>query len=524
MKKNIKISIVGICCMLMISCNDFLTKIPYNSQAIENSYETPNDIKMAVNGCYNQLVEIKKSKELFLNENRSDNATYPNTINVAYYDDIEPSLLVVNPANDNVLPIWRTCYVLISRTNLVLKHINVVINEDDRKAYEAQVKFLRGWAYFTLARYFGGVPIVLEPISSGDDAKQISRASLEDTFIQIEKDLKSSYQLFETLSNYKPAYGQVQQWAAKALLGKVYMTWHKNDLAFPLLNDVYEHSGYILTKNYEDLFVSSLETSKGKEEVLFPIRFISGGYGLGNTFSTLCGYTDISDYGKNTVFWSNSLFNAFVATTDTINDRRYPVTCGEIDGVEAAGQDYFRRYPPKMVGLAQSGSSYTIAKLTKENDGDLDWPELRFADVILLLAEIYADPNSEYHNQSLALARINEVRDRAHAPLFEEHDIQTLFGGNMQEAVQNERRLELAFENHRFFDMIRQGEQYTTSILLDFYKTEPAYDEYAYPFVYGLVRQVIYGDKIDTWRLLLPIPNDEILRNSSIKQNPGYNG
>ena len=101
----------------------------------------------------------------------------------------------------------------------------------------------------------------MEPMSSGDDAKQISRASLEDTFIQIEKDLSSSYQLFETLTTYKPSYGQVQQWAAKALLGKVYMTWHKNDLAYPLLNDVYEHSGYDLTDNYEDLFVAGLETS-----------------------------------------------------------------------------------------------------------------------------------------------------------------------------------------------------------------------------------------------------------------------
>ena len=92
----------------------------------------------------------------------------------------------------------------------------------------------------------------------------------------------------------------------------------------------------------------------------------------------------------------------------------------------------------------------------------------------------------------------------------------------MKEAVLNERRLELAFENERLFDMIRQGDQYATDILLEFYKTEPAYDPLIYPNVYTMLSQVIYGDKIDAWRLLLPIPNDEILRNGSIKQNPGY--
>ena len=527
MKNILKIGLLGIC-LSALACDDFLTKIPYNTQSIENSYDSPSDIAGNVIGCYNQLITIHRSKELLINENRSDNATYPNTENISsYYDAITPSLLLISSNNDNILPIWRGCYYLINRTNLVLEHLNVVIEENERKQYEAEMKFLRGWAYFMLARYFGGVPLLTTSVSSGEDAKGIGRASLDDTFARIEADLRDSYQLFESLGNsYKPAYGRAHQWAAKALLGKVYMTWHKNDLAKPLLEDVHLHSGFKLTGNYEDVFVATLETTKGKEEILFPIRFTGGGLGIGNNFSTLCGHEEVSGTkGSNLVFWSNSLRDAFTETSDVTLDRRYPVTCGEISSSTTVGQDYPKRYPPKMVGLrlkADGSGKYETDQLDKENDGYLDWPELRFADVVLLLAEIKADPNSLYYNEGEALGLINDVRRRAGAPELDTDDITAMFGGDMKEAVLNERRLELAFENERLFDMIRQGDQYATDILLEFYKTEPAYDPLIYPNVYTMLSQVIYGDKIDAWRLLLPIPNDEILRNGSIKQNPGY--
>ena len=175
-----------------------------------------------------------------------------------------------------------------------------------------------------------------------------------------------------------------------------------------------------------------------------------------------------------------------------------------------------------MVGLQQTADGYETALLDNKNDGYLDWPELRFADVILMLAEIKADANSPYKDEAGALSLIEEVRTRAEVPAITQDDVTTKFGGSVKEAVLNERRLELAFENQRFFDMVRQGEQYATDILLNFYKTEPAYNQLVYPNVHTLLTQVIGGDKVDAWRLLLPIPNDEILRNNSIEQNPGY--
>lgn len=526
MKSIIKLGICGICLTVLVSCDDFLTKIPYNTQSIENSYNTPYDIKMAVNGCYSQLVTIKRSSELLINENRSDNATYPNTENISSnFDAISPSLLLVESTNTYITPVWRSCYYMINRINLVLKHLDVVVEEKDRKQYEAEVKFLRGWAYFTLARYFGGLPIILEPVNSGNSVQGIRRASLDDTYARIEADLKDSYQLFEELgSSYKPEYGQATQWAAKALLGKVYMTWHKNDLAYPLLDDVYRNSKYKLTDNYEDLFVATLETTKGKEEILFPIRFTGGGLGIGNTFSTIAAHVDISDYGSNLVFWSNSLRNAFLNTSDTTLDRRYRVTCGEVVTSTTVGQDYPKRYPPKAVGLVKKtdGTGYETEVLADKNDGELDWPELRFADVVLMLAEIKSDPNSPYYDEGGALDLIEEIRIRAKVGTVTAEDVNTKFGGSVKEAVLNERRLELAFENQRLFDMVRQGDKYATDILLDFYKTEPAYDQLKYPNVYTMLTQVIYGDKVDAWRLMLPIPEDEIQRNGSIEQNEGY--
>lgn len=516
MKNIFKIGILCIC-MTLFSCDDFLTKIPYNSQSKENSYETPRDIALAVNGCYNGLIGVKRASEVLFNENRSDNATYPNTENISSnYDAFAPAILSVPVASDYVTPYWKACYTLIGRINLVLQNIDVVIKESDHKQYEAEVRFLRGWCMFNMARYFGGLPLVTVPADKGSDALKIGRSTLAQTYAFIEEDLRISAELLESIATtFKPKYGVVNQWAAKALLAKVYMTQGKNSDALPLVEDVYANSKFKLTQNYGDLFVSTLEATKAAEEVLFAVRFTGGGLGIGNTASTLCAHVDISKFGSNLSFWSNSLRTAFETTSDVTLDKRYPITCGEIASAVTPGQTYRKRYPPKVVGLTKTDDTYATAILLKGNDGDLDCHELRFSEVILMLAELRGQNGG-------GLSLINEVRFRAGVPDLTEDDITNKFGGDFKMAVFNERRLELAFEGHRFFDMLRLGEEYTEATLLNFFKTEPAYDKIIYPNVYVLLEQVIYGDKIDSWRFLLPIPKDELLRNTKIEQNPGY--
>jgi len=511
--KTYNLIILVLISFFLISCEDFLTKQPANIQSIENSYNTEEDIDYAVVGCYNELITLKNCSEFLFNENRSDNAHYPNTENItsnseAYF----PALLMVPVASDYVEPYWRQCYVLLNRINLIMKNIDKVSNETKRKGYIAQVLFLRGWCYFNMVRYFGGVPITTAPFSSGSEAYNVARKTKEETYYQVISDLKTSIAFFEELGkNYTYTYGRVHQWTAKALLGKVYLTLGDKTNALTYLEDVYKNSKFKLTSNYQDLFVPTLETTKGAEEVLFPIRFTGGGLGLGCKFSTLMAATSISLYGSNIVFWSNSLREAFTRTTDVTKDTRYSITCADVPGTTTVQRDYPKRYAPKAVGLV--AGTYETIQLSASNDGDTDWLELRFADVVLMLAEV--------KGKTEGLDLLNEVRKRAKAPEYTADDINTLFDGNFQEAVLNERRLELAFENDRFFDLCRMGDDYATQTLFKFYRSEPPYEP-DYVMSHEFMMQLTYGEKIDAWRLLLPIPYNEILRSNALKQNPGY--
>jgi hypothetical protein len=517
MKSHNKILII-VLAIFLSSCDDFLTQVPYEYIGVENFYSNSEEIGQAVTGCYNGLIGILNTGEYWFNENRSDNSTKNHTNNItSNTESFYPSILMVDVSNDYVQNYWAKSYDLISRVNLVIHYLDVVDDETKRAQYEAEAKFLRGWCYFNLVRYFGDVPLVTKPISSGNEAKEIARSATDLVYEQIINDLSNAYELFTSIDGtYSPAYGQADKWAAAALLGNVYLTIGEKTKVVSLLEAVYNSGSYELIDNYADLFIEASETSKASKEIIFPVRFEGGGLGLGNNFSTKAAHINVSDFGDNEIHYTNSLYNAYITSSDTATDIRFKVTCAEVAGLlYPATQDIHVRYCPKMAGLVSDGKGgYVAGKMNQKNDGGLDWPEIRFADVILMLAELKGQSDG-------GLDLLNKVRARSHAPLYTPQDITNLFNGDFQKAVLNERRLELAFENKRLFDMLRMGDDYATTILYEKYTTEPAYRN-IYPDVYTYVRQITSGGSIDRWRLLLPIPLNQILRSNVLEQNPGY--
>ncbi|MGV8095424.1 MAG: RagB/SusD family nutrient uptake outer membrane protein [Mangrovibacterium sp.] len=517
MKSHNKILII-VLTMFLSSCDDFLTQSPYEYIGIENFYSTSEQVGQAVTGCYNGLIGILNSGEYWFNENRSDNSTKNHTNNItSNTESFYPSILMVDVSNDYVQNYWAKSYDLISRVNLVIHYLDVVDDETKKAQYEAEAKFLRGWCYFNLVRYFGGIPLVTKPISNGDEAKEIARSSTDLVYEQIIQDISDAYELFVSIDgSYSPAYGRANKWAAAALLGKIYLTIGETAKALSTLEVVYNGGSFSLIDNYADLFIEATETSKASKEIIFPVRFESGGLGLGNNFSTKATHNNISDFGDNEIHYTNNLYNAYITSSDTATDIRFKVTCTEVDIFQYPGGAGINvRYCPKMAGLVSDGKGgYVAGKMSMKNDGGLDWPEIRFADVVLMLAELKGQSGG-------GLDLLNKVRARSHAPLYTSQSITNLFNGDFQKAVLNERRLELAFENKRLFDMLRMGDDYATAVLYEKYTTEPAYKD-IYPDVYTYVRQITSGGSIDSWRLLLPIPLNQILRSNALEQNPGY--
>jgi hypothetical protein len=237
---------------------------------------------------------------------------------------------------------------------------------------------------------------------------------------------------------------------------------------------------------------------------------------MGNYFSTDCANLYQNTFGNAFVYFSNSLRDAYVNTSSTISDKRYIINCSEVTtGHIVSGFNYPVRYLAKMVGLESDGAGgYKSVKLTIKNDGGLDFPELRFAEVALLYAELFGE--------EVGLPVINNIRNRAGAPALTSTDIDAKFGGDFQQAVLNEARLELAGENKRFFDLLRMGNQYAVNVLTDLLNTEDAYSNLYYIQAYNLAQEVLRNGKVEDWRLLLPIPFNDIMRSDVLVQNPGY--
>jgi len=508
MRNMNKFSLIAFSSLLMLTCGceDFLDRQPNDFVGAGDYYKTTSDIEGAVIGCYHSLHEIINAGQFFMSENRSDNAKYDPTRSAGSKPDERSfSILSVEPTNTYVTTYWAACYHSIARCNLVLANLDVVDEEALRHTYEAETKFIRALVYFNLVRLFEGVPLITEPIS-GDEAAELGRSSAEAIYEQLQLDLEDAVSLFP--ENEEVRYGAAGHWAAKALLAKVYLTLGRRGEAEQLLEDIVANSGFELHHTFSELFGDATEASQN--EILFAVRFTSGGLGLGSSLANYFapkGY--LSTPSQNHNWPSGDLEATFKTTSDSALDVRYSSTIGFWD----VSQEYFgQKFVPEDVPVA--------------DDDGTDFPVIRFADVLLMLAEV--------KGQGEGLPFLNQVRLRANTfELTEAHIGSGLLFENYQEAVLNERRLELAYEDDRFFDLLRMGKDYAADKLYAFYTSinDPEYTNdpdnppwpelETNPDLYNDMLTILGKGYIEEFRLVLPIPHNDILR-GVMDQNQGY--
>jgi len=291
--------------------------------------------------------------------------------------------------------------------------------------------------------------------------------------------------------------GRVTSWASKGLLAKVYLTLGRKTDAVPLLQDVIANSGYSLQSSYANVFSISNEMNS---EILFAVRYKAGGFGLGshfgNTFAPL-------GTGSAVINGDGDGLNYPTAELDTLTngDARKPTLIG-VFGTGAAAKWYVKKF---------------LFPVTLVDDGESDWPVLRFADILLMLAEAQG-----YSQASLDL--INSVRPRAGLP---NHTTATITSvAQFEQALSTERRIEFAFENQRWFDLVRFNTTMTTVTAEQSIKDHYADEYYAHYRLYLPPTPTLaeLQGNITRDKLLLPIPQREIDTNTQlvIPQNPGY--
>ena len=356
---------------------------------------------------------------------------------------------------------------------------------------------MRGYYYFELTQYFGDVILITEPLELPSKAWDYQRVPQAQVYTQIETDLKDAASMLPV--KYTGAdIGRVTKGAALSLLGKVYLTEKKYPDAVATLQQVLP-LGYSLVPNYADVFDPQ---KKNGPESIFEVQY-QGGNDLGEWSSFI--YTFAPRLSKDAVTgWPQSNPGGWNIPT---NDMIASYEPGDSRKAASIGLDFKSPITGDVVPyIKKYDHPHAIYGRT-----DDDWPVLRYSDVLLMLAEAINEatgPTSE------AFGYLNQVRKRADLP-----EVSGLDKEAFRAKVLHERRVELAFENWRWFDLKRTQ---TPDQLAQFLNAYGAVEK-ANPTVSRQGTPYSSGDYIfESYEALYPIPNNEILVNSKLTQNPGY--
>lgn len=448
----------------MTSCGDsFFDLEPASSVTIDKVYKTASDYNVAVIGCYAKL----QSQVNFYTEcceYRSDNLSL-GAPTAGTQDRYDIDHFTEKPSNGILSSYWANFNNNVYRCNLLLDQIDGAnFAENLKKQYKGEAMFIRALNYFNMYRIWGGVPATKHVVSAAE-ALKVARYSDEQMFDLIAGDLKEIVDNNYLPETYSSAdMGRATSGAAKALLGKVYLTFHKWTEAKDILSQLI--GKYQLVNPIAQVFNVD---NKNNNEIIFAVHFNKEIEGEGHSY--WYNLTNASDDTNQT----SSLLNTF----PTGDARKDLITYVQVEkNVRLMNKFYDTKSPTfKTVG----------------NDQIL----LRYADVLLMYAEALNEIQYDASEGSLALKYLNAVRQRAGISNLTAKQLPTQ--EKFRKGILVERQREFPYEGQRWFDLVRMG--FAKSVMAE------------------------NGVEIKDYQLLFPIPQQEIEKvgdKSILWQNPGY--
>ena len=534
---------------LLMSCNDWLREDGPMTNRVEDFFTSAETAIQVTNAAYVPLMwEYQGTyySEFFFGDILSDDALKggQNISDMADVYDLENFKAITN--NGMVLDYYRAQYQGIARANLALEQIPAMdidetLTQELKNRLIGEASYVRAYYYFRLVRLWGGVPVVTEPIYSSGNWKQ-PRATVDQVYEQIVSDLKAAEASLPLKSAYAPEdLGRATKGAAQAMLMKTYLYWadyHRNT-AGGRADDLYAESKtwgskfmndqaaeYSLCANYSDNF--TLAGENGPESV-FEIQYMSEGmsdYGEGNGF-TRGTFATILTRSRSSVFSSTgwgfnhptrNLYDEFEAG-DPRRDASILVPTD--DQITTPADEIYlgnRNLGVKRT-IMDENRDYVVLDDSHHSRSPINYITIRLADVYLMYAEVaLRTGDSATAKNYLEMVRARARGAESILPAFPGYSIPdykndyamhqlTDTPEDLEMAIRHERRVELAMESHRWFDICRWG---IAKDVMDAYaKTETAEAQaHMTPFVEGKHE-------------LMPIPQEEI-RLGGIEQNPGY--
>ncbi|MBQ9339344.1 MAG: RagB/SusD family nutrient uptake outer membrane protein [Paludibacteraceae bacterium] len=532
--------------LTLFSCKDYLTENAPGTVLLEDFFVSGGAAEQCVTGCYTPMIweyNTTYFPEWFIGDVVSDDALKggQNTMDMEQVYDMEN--WQTEPSNSYIFDHYKTPYQGIARCNLALKYIEPMttdstMDERTKQRYLGEIHFMRAYYYFHLLRIFGGVPLTLQ-VENDAERWELPRNSVEEVCNQIISDLKYAQERLWLKSEYdtKDA-GRATKGAAQGMLQKVYLYmaspyWHDKHLTSLDRQELYRQSKawgdsiilsgeYNLVSDYE--FNFSLAGENNQESV-FELQYMEvpwGDYGDANgghngytagSFSQILMRSRSTQIGGGWGFshptWN--LYNEFESGDPRRDVAIFTPDPAMMDNV----------LEETYCGTAMLNNKYGMYRETSDSKagigpwgyhasrGPLNRAYMRYADNLLM----YAEACLYLGDEATAKQYIDMVRTRVGMPAAGTNPISvngvTISSPTTEQLLRHERRMELAMEGHRWFDLVRWGG--TKAHMEAYQATESdAARSHLATFVEGKHE-------------LFPIPQKEIELNPALTQNPGYN-
>ncbi len=498
------------------SCKkDFLTLVPDTSLSSASFFKNRAQFDQALIAAYTPLRGLVHTG-IYMDEMRSDNTFFTiynanrglstSTEYLAeFLDDATSSAEPNSPGNR-----YGNDYSGIAVVNTLLARLAAsALTPASKDSVSGEAFFLRAFYYFDLVQHYGGVPLQLKEITVADQAFQ-PRNTADEVYKQIASDLLKAIPLLPVVSQF-PQSGRASKGAARMLLAYCYMSQPVKDYASAetQLTDITKMN-YTLLPNYADVFDP---VNKNNAESIFEVQYMSDLVsGQQSNFAWI--FIPKTLNSEVLTGFHGSTMNIFsgwnVPTQEMVQsyepgDLRLPASVAVVEGTISGVEDFTAKdlqSPVNFKPLPGLTNIYMIKKYfhppyTIEFNTPDDWPVFRYSGALLLLAECLADENKN----GMALPYLNQVRSRAGLPALTQATADN---------IATETRHELAFENHRYTDLIRTG------------KAIPVLN------AKGARLKALYGwllpasFNVTANKLIFPLPYREIQINSKLVQNPGY--
>ncbi|MBQ5582155.1 MAG: RagB/SusD family nutrient uptake outer membrane protein [Bacteroidales bacterium] len=465
---NKLVLLLGVSALFATSCSDsFFDRYPTDSMQMETYGKEDTEVQNILYDAYYYFRNISGSV-ILVNSLATDEA-YDNKRNnsgdhIALNESSWDSTLGITSG------IWSNSYYMINRCNTVLERLDNV-SDKNKAQYRGEALFFRAYAYFNLVRFFGPAPLVTSVISNYQDLYKYDRESVDKIYTQIVNDLNQAINDLPAEYTDATKVGRATKIAAQTMLGDVYLTQKNYSLAAQTLKNVVDYSAANPAKLGLEKEISQIYNSlnpNGKE-VILAAQFNNGATVVSNGLMTNCipnivpadqparVYADgtkskinISN-GNSILLMTWELWNALKADS---NDKRIEmvyagaydqqatsIPSAEVEVVTVNGAD-FACFPTSLKYFDQENESLGQSRSSCDNI------VYRYADVLLM----YAEALNEGTSTTEAVKYLNEVRTRAGVA-----NTTAANQADVRLAIENERFLELHFEGHRWFDLVRTG-------------------------------------------------------------------